>query len=265
MAQTGITLRCICSTAAACMPPTLSHIAPNVVGLVLTVTTLDMAGVVVSEATLSLLGLDVQPPHSSIGLMINSAISVLNLNWTESFFPGLVLTVMVLCFSFVGDGLRDALDPRTLRSGCLCIRYVRHALHVPALYGRGATGFVRTTDVQRVFVFHGGNVSVLDAASGRLLRTVAIGPPVVGGFPNLVISQRLGRVFVSTAGSPGVRRTTGREGYGSLHMLHGRSGTIVRTWPVGWLPGPRAVDERHRDAGRVAGWPPGSREGQYGR
>jgi peptide/nickel transport system permease protein len=93
----------------------LSHIAPNVVGLVLTVTTLDMAGVVVAEATLSLLGLGVQPPHSSIGLMINSAISVLNLNWTESFFPGLVLTVMVLCFSFVGDGLRDALDPRTLR------------------------------------------------------------------------------------------------------------------------------------------------------
>ncbi len=92
-----------------------SHIAPNVVGLVLTVTTLDMASVVVSEATLSLLGLGVQPPHSSIGLMISSAIGVLNLNWTESLFPGLALTMMVLCFSFVGDGLRDALDPRTLR------------------------------------------------------------------------------------------------------------------------------------------------------
>jgi len=48
-----------------------------------------MAGVVVSEATLSLLGLGVQPPHSSIGLMISSAIGVLNLNWTESLFPAL--------------------------------------------------------------------------------------------------------------------------------------------------------------------------------
>ncbi|MGH2347157.1 MAG: ABC transporter permease [Chloroflexota bacterium] len=93
----------------------LAHIAPNVVGLVLTASTLDMASQVVNEATLSLLGLGVQPPHASIGLMISNAIGVLNLNWTESFFPGLALTLMVLCFSFVGDGLRDAMDPRTLR------------------------------------------------------------------------------------------------------------------------------------------------------
>jgi oligopeptide transport system permease protein len=93
----------------------LVHIAPNVVGLVLTAATLDMASQVVNEATLSLLGLGVQPPHASIGLMISNAIGVLNVNWTESFFPGLALTAMVLCFSFVGDGLRDALDPRTLR------------------------------------------------------------------------------------------------------------------------------------------------------
>ncbi len=92
-----------------------AHIAPNVVGLALTAATLDMAGVVVAEAVLSLLGLGVQPPHASIGLMISNAIGVLNLNWTESLFPGLALTLLVLCFSFVGDGLRDALDPRTLR------------------------------------------------------------------------------------------------------------------------------------------------------
>ena len=93
----------------------LIHLAPNVVGLVLTASTLDMASQVVNEATLSLLGLGVQPPHASIGLMISNAIGVLNINWTESFFPGLALTMMVLCFSFVGDGLRDALDPRSLR------------------------------------------------------------------------------------------------------------------------------------------------------
>ncbi len=93
----------------------ITHIAPNVVGLVLTAATLDMAGVVVAESVLSLLGLGVQPPHASIGLMISNAIDVLNINWTESLFPGLILTAMVLCFSFVGDGLRDALDPRTLR------------------------------------------------------------------------------------------------------------------------------------------------------
>src|SRR5262249_57179486 len=93
----------------------LAHIAPNLLGLILTVTTLDMASQVVNEATLSLLGLGVQPPNASIGLMISNAIGVLNINWTESLFPGLVLTAMVLCFSFIGDGLRDALDPRALR------------------------------------------------------------------------------------------------------------------------------------------------------
>ena len=84
-------------------------------GLILTATTLDMASQVVNEATLSLLGLGVQPPHASVGLMISNAIGVLNINWTESLFPGLALTALVLCFSFVGDGLREALDPRSQR------------------------------------------------------------------------------------------------------------------------------------------------------
>jgi hypothetical protein len=75
---------------------------------------------------------------------------------------------------------------------------------------------------------------------------------VVGGFPNVVISQRLRCVFVSTAGPPGVRVTTGREGNGSLHVLDGRRGTIVRTWPLVWLPGPMAMDGRHRDGPDLA-------------
>lgn len=88
------------------------HIVSNVAGLVLTAATLDMASVVVNEAVLSLLGLGVQPPGSSIGLMINTAIDVVDVNWTEAVFPGAVLTLLVLAFSFLGDGLRDALDVR---------------------------------------------------------------------------------------------------------------------------------------------------------
>jgi oligopeptide transport system permease protein len=90
----------------------LRHIMPNVLGLVLTAATLDMASVAVNEAVLSLLGLGVQPPGSSIGLMINDAIPVLDVNWTESLFPGVALTLLVLAFSFLGDGLRDAFDVR---------------------------------------------------------------------------------------------------------------------------------------------------------
>jgi peptide/nickel transport system permease protein len=93
------------------------HIVPNVIGIVLTAATLDMAAVVVNEAVLSLLGLGVQPPGSSIGLMINDSVNVLDTNWTEALFPGLTLTLLVLAFSFLGDGLRDAFDVRTQRFG----------------------------------------------------------------------------------------------------------------------------------------------------
>jgi len=88
------------------------HIVPNVIGIVLTAATLDMAGVVVNEALLSFLGLGVQPPGSSIGLMISDGINQLGVNWLETFFPGVALTVLVLAFSFLADGLRDALDVR---------------------------------------------------------------------------------------------------------------------------------------------------------
>lgn len=89
------------------------HIIPNVIGIVLTAATLDMAGVVVNEALLSFLGLGVQPPGSSIGLMISDGITQLGVNWTETLFPGFALTVLVLAFSFLADGLRDALDVRS--------------------------------------------------------------------------------------------------------------------------------------------------------
>jgi peptide/nickel transport system permease protein len=89
------------------------HILPNVAGLIIVSATLDVAGVVVNEAVLSLLGLGIQPPNPSIGQMIRQAIDYLETNWSQVFFPALVLTLMVLAFSFAGDGLRDAIDPQS--------------------------------------------------------------------------------------------------------------------------------------------------------
>jgi peptide/nickel transport system permease protein len=92
----------------------LRHILPNVAGLIIVSSTLDVAAVIVSEAVLSLLGLGIQPPNSSIGQMIRQATDYLETNWSQVFFPSLVLTLLVLAFSFVGDGLRDALDPQQI-------------------------------------------------------------------------------------------------------------------------------------------------------
>jgi peptide/nickel transport system permease protein len=93
----------------------LIQILPNVAGLIIVSATLDVAAVIVNEAVLSLLGLGIQPPDPSIGQMIRQAIDYLETNWSQVFFPGLTLTLMVLAFSFIGDGLRDAFDPQSRR------------------------------------------------------------------------------------------------------------------------------------------------------
>ncbi len=91
------------------------HVLPQLVGLVMTASTLNVAGVVVNEAVLSLLGLGIQPPDPSIGKMIVDAIPYLESNPLQVFLPSVVLMLIVVSVSFLGDGLRDAFDPRSWR------------------------------------------------------------------------------------------------------------------------------------------------------
>jgi peptide/nickel transport system permease protein len=89
------------------------HIAPQLVGLVATAVTLDVSGVVVNEAVLSLLGLGIQPPDPSLGKMITDATQYLEANPLQVLLPSLTLVSIVLAVSFIGDGLRDAFDPES--------------------------------------------------------------------------------------------------------------------------------------------------------
>ncbi len=91
----------------------MSHIVPNLFNIVVVAAVLDMVGTIVSEAVISLLGLGVQPPGSSLGLMINDGIQQIYINPWEVILPTIVLTILVLAFSFVGDGVQDAFNPRT--------------------------------------------------------------------------------------------------------------------------------------------------------
>ena len=93
----------------------MRHIIPNLSSIVVVAATQEISGTIIGEAGLSLLGLGVQAPGSSIGLMISDASSGGNLQvhpW-EVLLPSIVLTILVLAFSFLGDGLRDAFDPRS--------------------------------------------------------------------------------------------------------------------------------------------------------
>jgi oligopeptide transport system permease protein len=87
------------------------HILPNVAWLIVVAATLDVASVIVNEATLSLLGLGIEEPGASLGLMIFKAVSQIERYPLQIFFPAATITLLVLAFSFLGDGLRDALDP----------------------------------------------------------------------------------------------------------------------------------------------------------
>lgn len=89
------------------------HIIPNLFSIVVVAATLNMATTIVSEAGISYLGLGVQPPGSSIGLMISAAAEFVDTHPWEVLVPSIVLAIIVLAFSFLGDGLRDAFDPRS--------------------------------------------------------------------------------------------------------------------------------------------------------
>lgn len=91
------------------------HVLPQLLGLIVTTSTLGIAGVIVNEAVLSLLGLGIQPPDPSLGKMITDAIPYLEMNGLQVLVPSAALVAIVLAVSFVGDGLRDAFDPASMR------------------------------------------------------------------------------------------------------------------------------------------------------
>lgn len=89
------------------------HIIPNLFSIVIVASTLNISNTIIGEAGISLLGLGVQPPGSSIGLMIVQGQSMIDSNPWEVLLPSIVLAIIVLAFSFLGDGLNDAFNPRS--------------------------------------------------------------------------------------------------------------------------------------------------------
>ena len=90
----------------------LRHILPNIISPIIIQATLGIAGVIISEASLSFLGLGVQEGVPSWGAMLNGGRNYMIEAPHLTLFPGLAIMIVVLGFNFVGDGLRDALDPR---------------------------------------------------------------------------------------------------------------------------------------------------------
>lgn len=92
-----------------------AHILPNIIGPVIIIATANFAAAILLEAGLSFLGLSVQPPTPSWGNMIYEGFSVVGTknSWHMIVFPGLAISLIVLSFNLLGNGLRDAIDPKT--------------------------------------------------------------------------------------------------------------------------------------------------------
>lgn len=88
------------------------HILPNAISPVLVAATLGVAGAILTESALSFLGIGVQPPTPSWGNILTSGKDYIEFAWWLSFFPGMAILVTVLSYNLLGEGIRDALDPR---------------------------------------------------------------------------------------------------------------------------------------------------------
>jgi len=90
------------------------HLIPNALSPVLVSAALMVGGMITAEAGLSFLGIGINPPTPSWGNMISGGQQAVFTGWWIAFFPGLLLTCTILCFNLLADGLRDALDTKTL-------------------------------------------------------------------------------------------------------------------------------------------------------
>ncbi|MBQ3396547.1 MAG: ABC transporter permease [Synergistaceae bacterium] len=90
----------------------LRHLIPNAMGSVLVTLTFSIPGAIFTEAFLSFVGLGVSAPMASWGVLSNDAVSTLSMYPWQLFFPAAAISITILAFNFLGDGLRDALDPK---------------------------------------------------------------------------------------------------------------------------------------------------------
>lgn len=91
------------------------HLVPNALGMIIVNTMFSVPGAIFFEAFLSFIGLGIRDPQASLGSLINSGYQVLQLHPYQTLYPGLVISLLLICFNIVGNGLRDAFDPKLRR------------------------------------------------------------------------------------------------------------------------------------------------------
>jgi peptide/nickel transport system permease protein len=105
------------SVGAGALRVVVRHILPNALAPVLVAMTLGIPAAILTESGLSFLGLGVQPPYATWGNILNDGKDSIEIAWWMTLYPGLAILVTVLSYNLLGEGIRDALDPRLRQSG----------------------------------------------------------------------------------------------------------------------------------------------------
>jgi len=104
------------SVGAGAMRIIFRHILPNAIAPILVAMTLGIPAAILTEAGLSFLGLGVQPPYATWGNILNDGRDYIEIAWWLTLYPGLAILITVLSYNLMGEGIRDALDPRLRQS-----------------------------------------------------------------------------------------------------------------------------------------------------
>jgi oligopeptide transport system permease protein len=91
------------------------HLVPNVLGPVIVFSTLLVPQIMLLEAFLSFIGLGISPPEVSMGILISDGANVISNYAWPILYPGIIFSLVIFCMNFIGDGLRDALDPKSTK------------------------------------------------------------------------------------------------------------------------------------------------------
>lgn len=141
------------------------HILPNAIGVITVNTTLLMSSAILLETSLSYLGMGVRPPDTSLGRLISDNQAAFSTRPWLFWWPGLFIVIICLCINFVGDGLRDAFDPRQKK---LVLKRVKEPDHDPLLEATQASALpgMPLSEIVAPPTAAGGSTTTIDLDEG---------------------------------------------------------------------------------------------------
>lgn len=229
-----------------------SHILPNVAGPIIVSVTILVAGAILAETALSFIGFGVQPPDTSLGLLIANAQSAVGTRPWLFYSPGVVILLIALSINFIGDGLRDALDPAHTR-GPRRRRYLAQPAQRTDVIPDEVLLSIR--DLRVVFAADGGDVPAVRRLDLDLRRGEVVGLVGESGSGKSVSAAAIMGLLPPTATVSGSIRFAGQEVIGlaepQYRRLRGRRVAMVFQDPMSSLSPVHTIGDQVAEAVRV--------------